>query len=165
MNVFRTSSLTLAATVLLSPVLLHAQATNTDKTFVAKVSQGGQYEVEASKLAEQRAHAQDVKDLAVMEVHDHTLVGEKLKRIANAAGVTFPATLNAEFQQRLDNLKSTPPDQFDAAYLEDMKKIHDGDEKLFAQESHDGSGAFKPFAAETDLIVKRHIGALHGTDH
>ena len=41
-----------------------------------------------------------------------------------------------------------------------MKQIHDNDEKLFAQEAKDGSGDFKPFAAETDKIVKRHIGAL-----
>ena len=50
------------------------------------------------------------------------------------------------------------------AYLDDMKSIHDKDEKLFAQEATDGSDAFKTFAHQTDLIVKRHIGALHGTD-
>ena len=53
-----------------------------------------------------------------------------------------------------------PAADFDAAYIEDMKQIHDKDEKLFAQEAKDGSGDFKPFAAETDKIVKRHIGAL-----
>jgi putative membrane protein len=35
---------------------------------------------------------------------------------------------------------------------------------LFAQEAIDGSGDYKVFAGETDLIVKRHIGAIHGAD-
>ena len=136
-------------------------ASAADKTFVGKVSQGGMYEVEASKLAQQRAHAQDVKDLADTEVHDHEGVNGKLKAIAAPSGVPIAAQLNPMFQQRLDTLKAVPAQSFDAAYLSDMQSIHAKDEKLFAQESMEGSGKFKPFAAETDIIVKRHIGALN----
>ena len=145
---------------------LHAAGTalDVDKTFVGKVSQGGMYEVEASKLAEMKAVAQDVKDQAIAEVHDHQLVGAKLKRIATAAGVPVAAQLNPTFRQRLDKLKDTSAADFDAAYLMDMQQIHDMDEKLFAKEATEGSGDFKAFAHETDLIVKRHIGALHGTE-
>ena len=100
------------------------------------------------------AQAQDVKDLASHEVHDHLLVGGKLKLIYTAAGLKYPLTLNQEFQQRLAKLKSVSTENFDAAYVEDMKQIHDKDEKLFAQEAKDGSGDFKSFAAETDKIVK-----------
>ena len=159
-------TLLLAALALATPAALHAAtASDTDKAFVAKVSQGGDYEVAASKVAAMRATAQDVKDQANTEVHDHTLVGAKLKRISAAAGVPIAPTLNPEFATRLAKLKANSKADFDAAYLEDMKQIHDNDEKLFAQEAQDGSGAFKTFAAETDLIVKRHIGSLHGTDH
>jgi len=42
-----------------------------DQAFVAKVSQGGMFEVAASKVAEDKAQAQDVKDQANTEVHDH----------------------------------------------------------------------------------------------
>ena len=147
------------------PSLHAATASDTDKAFVAKVSQGGAYEVAASKVAEMRASAQDVKDQANTEVHDHSLVGAKLKQISAAAGVPIAPELNAEFSARLARLKSASAKDFDAAYIEDMKQIHDKDEKLFAQEAIDGSGAFKAFAAETDPIVKRHIGSLHGVDH
>ncbi len=135
-----------------------------DKAFVAKVSQGGMYEVEASKLAEQRAVAQDVKDVAVAEVHDHGIVNRSLKKIADAAGVPVATDLNPEFAKRLAKLTAVPADAFDAAYVADMKQIHDKDERLFAQEAVDGTGDFKAFAHETDQIVKRHIGALHGND-
>jgi putative membrane protein len=138
-----------------------ATASAADKTFVGKVSQGGLYEVEASKVAEMKATEQYVKDQAVTEVHDHLLVNAKLKQIAAATGVSELPGLNAEFTQRLNKLKAVPRAQFDAAYVGDMKSIHDGDEKLFKQESMQGSDAYKGFAGETDKVVKQHIGALN----
>jgi putative membrane protein len=141
-----------------------AAASDVDKTFVGNVSQGGMYEVEASKLAVQRAAAPDVKDIAATEVHDHELVNGNLKRIAANAGIPVAGTLNETFQQRLDKLKSTPASGFDTAYVADMQGIHDKDERLFAKEAVEGADSFKTFAHQTDLIVKRHIGALHGLD-
>lgn len=141
-----------------------AEAPEADKVFVGKVSQGGMYEVEASKLAVEHATAADVKDLATAEVHDHEGVNARLKKIASAAGIIVLTELNTEFKERLEKLKSTPADKFDAAYIEDMKAIHDKDEKLFAKEAEEGTEAFKKFAHQTDLIVKRHIGGLHGDD-
>ena len=149
-----------AAFALLTALPL-AAAAPVDTTFVGKVSQGGAYEVAASQYAETMAQSQDVKDLSVAEVHDHTLVGNKLKKISAAAGISIAPELNDEFKSRLAKLKSVSKADFDAAYLADMKSIHDKDEKLFAQESNDGTGAFKAFATETDKIVKRHIGALN----
>jgi len=139
-------------------------ASDVDKAFVGKVSQGGWYEeVEASKLASSKALAQDVKDLAIAEIHDHELVNSELKAISASNGVAIATTLIPEFQQKLDHLKALSGAEFDAAYLEEMKAIHDKDEKLFAQEAVDGgANAYKAFAAKTDRIVKRHIGALHG---
>ncbi len=157
---------TITSTLLLQPLAGNAFATasETDRAFVAKVSQGGAYEVEASRYAETKAVAQDVKDLAIMEVHDHTLVGGNLKKIAAATGIPVAPTLNADFSARLAKLKSISSADFDAAYVSDMQGIHDKDEKLFAQEAIDGSDSFKSFAHQTDQIVKRHIGALHGLD-
>jgi putative membrane protein len=48
--------------------------------------------------------------------------------------------------------------------MEEVAAIHDKGEKLFAQEAIDGSDDYKSFAAETDPIVKRHIGAIHGAE-
>ena len=59
-------------------------------------------------------------------------------------------------------MKAVSAADFDAAYIADMKAIHDKDEKLFAAEAEEGSSSFKGFAHATDLIVKRHIGALNG---
>ena len=57
-------------------------ATAQDRAFVAKVGQGGMFEIEAGKLAENRAAAVDIRDFATMEVHDHTGVGDRLKAVS-----------------------------------------------------------------------------------
>jgi putative membrane protein len=139
-------------------------ASDADKTFTAKVSQGGMYEVEASRVAAQRATSQDIKDLAIMDIHDHELVNKELRKIAAANNIPIASHLNAAFQERLNQLNAASSADFDSAYAKDMAQIHDMDEKLFAQEAMEGSGSFKSFAAKTDLIVKRHIGAIHGAD-
>ena len=156
--------LTCAALVAFScTVSLHAAepASDADKVFVGNVSQGGAYEVAASKVAMMRAGMPDVKDLATSEVHDHEGVGANLKKISAAVGIPIAAQLNPEFTQRLAKLKAASAADFDAAYIADMKQIHDKDEKLFAKEANEGSSNFKTFAHQTDLIVKRHIGALN----
>ena len=111
--------------ILSSSIAVYAANTfsDADKAFVAKVSQGGMYEVELGKVAETKAVAQDVKDQGNTEAHDHTLVGEKLKSIVEANGMEFPKQLNTEFQARLDKIGALPADKFDAAYIEDMKKF------------------------------------------
>ena len=135
-----------------------------DKAFVAKVSQGGMYEVALGTYAETAGQTQDIRDSGNTESHDHQLVGAKLKSIVEANGMTFPSDLNAEFQARLEKLKGLPPGEFDAAYLADMKKIHDADGAAFAKESKHGSNAdLKAFAAETYKIVQRHLGEINAS--
>ena len=138
---------------------------SSDLAFVQKVSQGGMFEVAASKVAVEKAQAQDVKDQANTEVHDHELVGQKLRSIASANGVDLPTQLNADFQHRVDRLSALSGPAFDQAYLQEMDKIHALDGAAFAQEAKAGQNQdLRAFGAETVRIVERHIGALHGTD-
>ena len=139
-----------------------ATATPADRAFVAKVSQGGMFEVQAGQLASQKALAQDVRDFAVMEVHDHTLVGDKLKTLSTQAGIAIPSTLDAKFQGQLDHLKTLSGPAFDMAYMDEMATLHAGDGAAFAKAASDGgSPGFRAFGAETHKIVQRHIGAIH----
>jgi len=143
-------------------VLLAAEpASQTDKDFVAKVSQGGLYEVEAGRVAAMHGMAPAVKNFGVLESHDHEGVNSELKRIAGMTGVSITPGLNAEFSQRLAKLKAVPADQFDAYYVADMKQIHNKDEGLFVQESENGSASYKDFAHRTAVLVKAHLGWLN----
>ena len=159
----RTLSVAVAILTACSLPVAHAAEpfSDADKAFIAKVSQGGFYEVELAKVAEIKATTQDLKDQANTEAHDHQLVGAKLKAIMASNGMEFPKALNAEFQARLKNISALPAKKFDGAYVVDMKKIHDADGAAFAKEATGGSNAdLKAFAAETYRIVQRHLGEL-----
>ena len=136
-------------------------ASAADHAFIMKVSQGGMYEVEASKVANEKAREQNVIDVSLYEVHDHELVGAQLTSIASSLGISFPTTLNPMFQARLDRLKSLSGRAFDDAYIKEMEAIHAVDVQAFANEAKYGqNSALRAFAAETVIIVRRHIGAL-----
>ncbi len=142
--------------------LIAVAASPADRAFVAKVGQGGMFEVEAGRLAADKAQAIDVRDFAVMEVHDHTGVGDRLKAISAQQGVPVPAKLNAEFQGKLDHLRTLSGPAFDAAYMGEMATLHAEDGAAFAREAQAGGGPdYRAFGLETHLIVARHIGAIH----
>lgn len=131
-----------------------------DQAFVAKVSQGGMFEVAASKVAVEQAQAQEIKDMASTEVHDHESVGAKLKDIASKNGDDFPTDLNADFTHRIDALKALKGKAFDMHYTAEMRRIHAADGAAFAKEATAAKNPdLKAFAAETSGIVKMHIGA------
>ena len=133
-----------------------------DRAFVTKVSQGGMFEVKLGQLAAKRGNLQDVKDQGVTEAHDHTLVGNKLKAIAQSVGLSFPTALNAEFQKKLDAVEALSGQAFDEAYVREMKAIHAADGAAFATEAESGTNPkLRQFAAETHRIVLMHIGELN----
>jgi len=154
--------LLLIALCLAGSTATYAQtATPGDKVFVAKVSQGGMYEVAAGRVAITKGTKQDIRDFATAEVHDHVLVGAKLKRVSAEAGITFSPEPNAEFSAKLKHLSSLSGLAFDEEYLSEMGTIHDMDGAAFAKEAtNGGTAAFRAFGAETHRIVLRHIGAI-----
>ena len=159
----RTTALVVATLLIAGPQLAHAAATPADRAFVAKVSQGGMFEVQAGRLADQKGSTPDIRDFGAMEAHDHTPVGDKLKAVSSHEGISFGSDLNAEFAAKLTHLKALSGAAFDAAYMNQMAAIHAADGAAFAKEAKDGGGPdFRAFAAETHVIVQRHIGAIHG---
>jgi putative membrane protein len=114
-------------------------ASEADRAFVAKVSHGGLYEVEAGKIAAMRGTAPAVENFGVLDAHDHEGVNSELEHIAAMTNVPIASGLNAEFSQRLAKLQALPASQFDALYIGDMKQIHDKDEGLFLKGTDEGS--------------------------
>jgi putative membrane protein len=160
-SAFLLGSIAVFSVLGLNATVAAPNASDQDKAFVAKVSQGGMYEVELGKVAESQGMAQDIKDQGNTEAHDHDLVGKALKSAADSAGIEFSTGLNAEFKDRLAKISGTSGQAFDKAYVEDMKKIHAADGAAFKKEAKDGSNpALKAFAASTFDIVQRHLGEL-----
>ena len=154
----------LAACAVVAPLAVSHAAGNVsaaDRAFIAMVSQGGMFEVEAGAVGATQGSTQDIKDQGATEAHDHQLVGDKLKAIAGSVSITFPSTLKPAFQKELDDLKAASGTAFDALYLKDMEDVHAKDGAAFAKEAADGTNPdLRAFAAETHRIVLRHIGEL-----
>ena len=151
----------LAASTLTTNVFAGQSASQADRDFVVKVSQGGLYEVEAGKIAALKGTVPVIKDFGMLESQDHKDVNAELHRIAAQTGVTIPPGLSPEFTQRLNKLKAVPAAQFDNFYISDMKQIHNKDEGLFQQEAKGGSPAYQTFAHNTAILVNAHLGWLN----
>jgi len=148
--------------VFVAMMAMAAQSANdADRAFVAKVSQGGLYEVEAGKVAAARGVVPAIEDFGFLDTHDHEAVNRELKHIAAMTEVSIAPGLNAEFTARLAKLKNIPASQFDAYYNADMKQIHNNDEGLFVQEAEIGSVPYQQFAHQTAVLVKAHLGWLN----
>ncbi len=159
-----TRGATLALCLVFSNAYAASDVSSADRSFIAMVSQGGMFEVEAGAVGASQGSSQDIRDQGITEQHDHQLVGDKLKSIASSLGITFSATLNPVFQKELDQLKATSGTEFNALYLHDMEDIHAKDGAAFAKEAKNGTNSdLRSFAAETHRIVLRHIGELKAT--
>jgi putative membrane protein len=143
-----------AATALASAV--PAFAADTAQDFVDKAAVGGMFEVQTSKIAQDKAHDQSVKDFAAMMIHDHGAANAKLETIAGEQKLKVPAGLDAAHQSDLEKLQNTK-DPLDPSYVKMQRDAHADAVKLFESFAKDGDNAsLKTFAQETAPTLKMH---------
>jgi putative membrane protein len=147
-----------ACSMLLIPVS-HALAdvASSDKTFVEKAAQGGMTEVEAGKLAQEKASSQDVKDFGAMMVKDHTQNDSDLMALAQTKGVTPPADLDMMHKAMIDKLNMSSGADFDKAYIKNQIAGHKKMLALMEKEEASTDSDFKAFATKTADTVKMHL--------
>lgn len=127
--------------------------------FVMKAAMSDMYEVEAAKVALQRATNAEAKKFAQMMVEDHTKSTSNLKSAIAASGLTLtpPAALDEAHAKRLQDLKDKDAADFDKAYLEDQVDAHQTALNLHQRYANDGDNtALKGFAATTAPVVQGH---------
>lgn len=134
-------------------------AMNTDD-YLAHAAQSDTYEIEAAKLAAQKAQRADVKTFAQMMIKDHTASTAKLKAAATAAGLTMnpPAKLDERLQGMIDNLKAASAADFDGAYLHQQLAAHT--EALAMHRTYGATGdnaGLKAAANEIVPVVQHHL--------
>jgi putative membrane protein len=121
------------------------------------------YEIEAAKLAKEKASSAEVKELAGHIQTDHSKSSADLKTAASSAGVTVNPALDAEKQGMLDQLKAASGAEFDRLYVQQQKTAH---QKALALLQSYASGGDKPalkdFASKGATMVKGHIEHING---
>ena len=143
-----------------APSTKSATLAQEDQAFVRKAAEAGHMEVEASKLAQQRADSQEVKTFADMMVKDHTAANQELGSIAGSKGITPPAGPSAAQQEKLKKLGDMKGAEFDKAYAKEVGvAAHEEAVKLFKDATTSLKDAdLKAFAVKTLPKLEKHLG-------
>jgi putative membrane protein len=128
--------------------------------FVSNLVQGNMYELDAAKIAEQKAKNADVKAFAKMMVTDHTKLGDEAKPVIAKSGETAPTDLDQRRKGFLDNLKAAPAADFDKTYMDQQVAAHDETLTLLQGYAKNGSNAdLKALADKATPVVQKHDDA------
>lgn len=92
--------------------------------FVTNAAISDMYEIEAGKIAQQKAQNADIKAFGKMMVTDHTAMSNEMKPLVTAAGKTLPTGLDERRKGLIDNLNAASPAEFDSVYLSQQEAAH-----------------------------------------
>lgn len=128
--------------------------------FANDVGASDYYEVEAGKLAQQKAQAKGLKDFGKLMVEHHTASTDKLKAAGAKASpaITPNPALNAEQEANLAALRAADGAAFDAAYKTQQVAAHE--KALAAVKAYAATGdvpELKKFASDAEKIVEAHL--------
>lgn len=133
-----------------------------DQNFVNKAAIGGEFEVEAGKIAEKQAANSRVRAFAARMVHDHSVADNNLKRIVSSAGGTVPDSLDQEHRQQLREFASQQGADFGRSYMQTMVQDHDHDVQEFRMAAQNlQNPRLKAFAAQTLKVIEQHDRLAH----
>lgn len=101
-------------------------APTTAAAYVTKAQQADLFEIEAGKIAMQRAQNASVKNFAQQMVEHHTMAANRFSASAREAGVVAPSPqLDAEHMKKLADLKAASNNAFDKTYMNMQVEGHE----------------------------------------
>jgi putative membrane protein len=95
-----------------------------DAKHMKDLAQANLAEIEAGKLAMEKAQDPKVKEFAQKMVDDHSKLLDDLKKLAQAKNVDLPTTPDAKHQKLMKKLQSLSGEKFDREYMQAMVKDH-----------------------------------------
>ncbi|HEX2748554.1 MAG TPA: DUF4142 domain-containing protein [Verrucomicrobiales bacterium] len=137
-----------------------ASAPVTEEEFVKTAAKSGNHEVMAATLATTKATDKKVKAFAAMLVKDHTAANKNLAAVAAGMKIPLPKE-DPEGQAKYDALGAKTGEEFDTAFLEEMRMGHDKSIALF--ESAKGTAKTKSlvnFIDKTLPVIKGHADKM-----
>lgn len=134
-------------------------ASSQDTQFLQDLAQDSNFEIGTSKLALKKSQSTDVKQYAMMVIHDH----KELKReIKSADGATHQApvaakSMTSDDQSMYDTLKGLSGTEFDQAYIKQLIKGNDQIQREEKSESTDSTVPMvKNLATQSAAIDTKH---------
>ncbi len=126
--------------------------------FITNAKIGNRFEVDTSKIALDRTEDATVREFAKMMVEDHTHAMESMKGfVPTDAPPALGAAYDAKHAQKIEALRKTSDESFDAAYIKAQKEAHAEAVSLFSNYAKQGDEKdLKGFAAATLPTLKAH---------
>lgn len=156
---------TFLALVFGGPIALAAasDAELATKTYVLNAAMTDLFEIEAGKLAQEKAGNPAIRELAKLIVEDHTKAAAKLRESVTALQLEsqMPKALDKEHQHRLQALREADAAAFDRDYLSMQIKAHEA--ALALHQAYANTGPDEPvrvIAADAAKLVERHLATL-----
>lgn len=129
-----------------------------DAKFVTTAANDGMAEVDAGKIAQERALGTRVKSFAAMMIADHTKAGDELAAIAKTKNITLPSAPNEDAQKMAADLSKKSHSDFDKAYVNAMVDGHKKAVKLFEDAIKNLKDPdLKAFATKTLPTLQMHL--------
>ncbi len=140
------------------PVAERGTLAPADRRFAERAAEAGMAEVEAGKLAQQKAQDPQVKQFGERMVHDHSQANDRLKEIASKKGIELPTRLDKKAQKELDKFEKASADDFDRTYIKAQLADHKKAIALFKDEQKSGKDAdLRKFASDTLPTLEEHL--------
>jgi putative membrane protein len=134
-----------------------------DQAFVEKAANGGRFEVDSSNLALLKGVSGSTRDFANMMLDDHGKANAELERLAQGKGLALPVKLDAQHQQKLDQLSALDGEAFESAYREMQLKAHEEAIALFKEAAEGCEDAdLRGFAKKTLPTLLKHREHISG---
>jgi predicted outer membrane protein len=134
------------------------------QTFVNQAAVSNMFEIESSRLAQDKSQNQRVQQFANRMVRDHSSAADRLKQAAQQTQgqkLTVPGKVDDEHQQKLERLRGLEGRRFDRTYVRMQVQGHDRAVDLFRRYSNAGTdGELREFAEQTLPTLLEHQQAI-----
>ncbi len=135
----------------------------TTGAYVENAARGDLYEIESSRLAQERTQNAQIREMAGMIIADHTRSTQGLQAAIREgdAQETPPTTLDERRQGLIDNLRAASAADFDTVWRTQQVAAHEEALTLHQGFAERGdNAALQAHARATAPVVQRHLEAL-----
>lgn len=129
-----------------------------DKQFVTKAAAAGLAEVEAGRLAMEKASSDGVRQFAETIVEDHARANEQLQSIASQKNLAMPTEPDAAERKKMAKLQTLSGEAFERAFLKNEREDHQESIELFSKQAKSGTDPdLRKFASDTLPKLQQHL--------
>ena len=135
-----------------------AKLSRQDARALRNLAEANRAEVEAGKLALEKARSEDVKKFAQHMIDDHGKMLGEVEQLAQSKGVKLPDGVGVKNKAQEKKLEMTSGDKFDKDYIAAMVKDHQADLKELQKISKSAKDPdLKAAADKAASTVKQHF--------